>query len=144
MMISWIWKGKDMTTSKTKKITKKQENLIHKAFEHMMSVRDGYHGGNPYTELNAMRSDVETIKGNVNYLATGGDTSYVLSSCDDALALIDKISEQRELISGFTSVKFGDSPDSVMLHELLAGKFIEWVDSELVGGVDNILHNGVR
>lgn len=133
-----------MATSKTKKITKKQENIIHKAFEHMMSVKDGYHEGNPYTELHAMRSDVETIRENVNYLATGGNTRYVLSSCDDTLALIDRIYAGRKLMSGFQSVRFDDSPDAVMLHELLAGEFIEWVDGELVGGVDNILHNGVR
>lgn len=143
-MISWIWKGKDMTTSTTKKTTKKQEGTIHKAFEHMMSVKDGYHEGNPYTELRALRSDVETIRENVSHLPVGGDTGYILSSCDDALALIDRIYANRKLISGFESVRFGDSPDSAILHELLAGEFMGWVDGELVGGVDNILHNGIR
>jgi hypothetical protein len=126
-----------------KKLTKTTINSIVKALSSIVSLKDGYHYGNPASEIQSLKDNIGVIDAHADDISDGFGVESIKESCREAIELISKTQSRRELSSVASKLGFDEYADAVVLHELIARDFIMDIDGELIGGVDGLLHHGI-
>lgn len=121
---------------------KKLDNTIVKALSSIVSLRDGYHHGNPVSEINELKNNIGIIDAHAENITDGFGIVSIKGSCRKALGLISKVESRREKSSVVRNLDFDEYADAVILHEVIARDFIMDIDGEIPGGVDELPHRG--
>jgi hypothetical protein len=127
-----------------KKLTNATINAIIKALSSIVSLKDGYHYGNPVEEIQGLKDNINVIDAHAEDITDGFGVESIKASCNEAIELISKTQSRRELSSVASKLSFDEYADAVVLHELIARDFIMDIDGELIGGVDGLLHQGIN